>query len=408
MLRSIGTAVLLVLGSCSLALAQVGMPDARQMSGIPRPVDDLPDGSISVLLVRGELSNVIVTHAVELQVAGKTTETATTDESGHVRFGGIAPGTTVKAIATVDGERLESEEFPVPARGGIRLLLAASRGAAAGAEAADAAVTGEVTIAGQSRMVIEPGEESVALYYLLDVSNTTGAPVNPKTPFTFDMPAGAVGTTVLDSSSRLVRAQGSQVRVEGPFPPGITPIEVACELPYRRGSLQVIQRFPARLDQFALFVRSSSGLSVRSPQIARQEEITPQGQRYVASTGGAVAAGQPIVIDLGGLPHHSEAARWTALSIAAGILVLGAWSAFGRGDSTSHVPERKRLVQKREQLFGELVALEIGNADGRRDPARYIRRRAELVAALEQVYGSLDIGDDTGREPAPSAGIGVS
>jgi hypothetical protein len=29
------------------------MPDPKQMSGIPRPVGDLPDGSITVLVVRG-------------------------------------------------------------------------------------------------------------------------------------------------------------------------------------------------------------------------------------------------------------------------------------------------------------------------------------------------------------------
>ena len=35
-------------------LAQFQMPDPRQMAGIPRPVDDLPAGSVSVRLIRGQ------------------------------------------------------------------------------------------------------------------------------------------------------------------------------------------------------------------------------------------------------------------------------------------------------------------------------------------------------------------
>ena len=49
--------------------AQFQMPDPKQMAGIPRPVSDLPDGSISVRLIRGQLSNNITSHLVELHFA---------------------------------------------------------------------------------------------------------------------------------------------------------------------------------------------------------------------------------------------------------------------------------------------------------------------------------------------------
>ena len=98
------------------------MPDMKQMSGIPRPVTDLPDGAISVRLIRGDLSNNITNHPVELRAGGKTL-TQKTDESGRAQFSGVTPGTTVKASAVVDGERLDSQEFPVPASGGVRLML---------------------------------------------------------------------------------------------------------------------------------------------------------------------------------------------------------------------------------------------------------------------------------------------
>ena len=39
--------------------------------------------------------------------------------------------------------------------------------------------------------------------------------------------------------------------------------------------------------------------------------------------GGAVAAGQPLTLTLGGLPHHSPAPRWIALCRSPALIVLG-------------------------------------------------------------------------------------
>src|SRR5436305_5850111 len=86
--------------------AQFQMPDPKQMSGIPRPVDDLPAGSISVRLIRGSLSNNIVGHPVELHV-GSSVRTAKTDESGRAQFDKVPAGASVTAVADVDGEHLE-------------------------------------------------------------------------------------------------------------------------------------------------------------------------------------------------------------------------------------------------------------------------------------------------------------
>ena len=80
---------------------------------------------------------------------------------------------------------------PAPAEGGIRLLLVAtdrSKGEAPGASAP--AVSGPVSIGGQTRIIMEPAEESVSLYYLLDVVNNAATAVNPPSAFVFEMPKG--------------------------------------------------------------------------------------------------------------------------------------------------------------------------------------------------------------------------
>ena len=379
--------------------AQFQMPDPKQMSGIPRPVTDLPDHAISVRLIRGSLSNNITNFPVELH-AGSKVQTVKTDESGRAQFNDVTPGTTVKAVAVVDGERLESQEFPAPDRGGIRLMLVATDKSAPSASSSPpaAAVAGQVALSNQTRIIVEPGDEGVQLYYLLDIVNAAKAPVNPPTPFAFDMPAGAVGTTLLEGSTPRAKVSGRRVQVEGPFAAGRTLVQVACEIPASSGSLAVAQTFPAPLEQIAVVVKKVGDTRLVSPQIANQQEMSAQGEAFIAATGGPVAANSPIVFNLEDLPHHSAAPRWIALALALAIAVCGVWAATRPDDRDARGVMRQRLIARREKLLGELVRLETAHRNGRGDQARYASRREELIGALEHVYGALDAED-----PAPAS-----
>ena len=379
------------------------MPDPKQMSGIPRPVTDLPDRAVSVRLIRGTLSNNIANHPVELHV-GSTVQTGKTDDSGRAQFNGLTPGTTLKAVAVVDGERLESQEFPAPSQGGIRLLLVATDNTKKSEPASTAPVSGQVALGGESRIVIEPGDEVVEIFYVLDIVNGAGAPVNPATPFMFDMPTGAVGTTVIEGSSSQANVSGTHVRVLGPFAPGRTSVQIVTELPSPAGTLQLTQRFPAPLERLAVIVKKVGPTTLSSPQIVKQQDVAAESQSFIVAAGGSVAAGQPIELSLAELPHHSAAPRWTALSLAAAIVVVGVLVSSRPERNAAAAAERLRLVARRDKLFNDLVRLENEHRNGRGDQARYAARREELMAALERVYGALD-GDDTGPEPADRAGL---
>ncbi len=383
--------------------AQIEMPDPKQMSGIPRPVTDLPDGSVSVRLIRGSLSNNITNHPVELHVGSKV-QTAKTDDSGRAQFDGLTAGASLKAVAVVDGERLESQEFPAPARGGVRLLLVATDNTKKPEPAATAPVSGQVALGGDSRVVLEPGEETVRMYYILDIVNSARAPVNLATPFVFDMPTGAVGTTVIEGSSPQAKVSGTRVSVQGPFAPGRTSVQIGCELPVPADTLHVTQQFPAPLERLAVIVKKVGATTLSSPQITSQRDLTAEGQTFILATGGAVAAGQPLVMSLGELPHHSSAPRGIALSLVVAIVAAGVWASRRPGDTAARVAERRRLIARRDKLFNDLVRLERERRTGRGDEARYRTRREEMVAALEHIYGALD-GDDTGPEPATGAGL---
>ena len=395
------TAGLVVLLFATSAAAQFQMPDPKEMSGIPRPVTDLPDRAISVRVIRGSLSNNITNFPVELQI-GSQVKTVRTDDTGRAQFNDVAAGATVQAVAVVDGERLESQEFAVPARGGIRMLLVATDKSKAAASAAAPPVSGRVTLGNQSRIVVEPGDEAVQVFYLLDIVNTAQAPVNPPAAFTFEMPAGAVGTTVMEGSSPQASANGARVSVKGPFASGRTPVQVACELPASGASLELSQTFPADLEQLAVIVKKVGQTRLVSPNIANQQDMAAQGETFIAATGGSVPAGRPIVLTLEDLPHHSAAPRYIALALAIAIVAAGLWAATRPEDRTTRAAERKRLLARREKLFGELVRLEADHRAGRAGDARYAARREEIVAALEHVYGALD-SDDTTPEPADRA-----
>jgi hypothetical protein len=379
------------------------MLDPKQMSGIPRPVTDLPNRSISVRLIRGDLSNNIPNFPIELHV-GANVKTAKTDANGRAQFDNVPPGETVRAVAVVDGERLESQDFAAPAQGGVRLMLVAtSRDAAAKEGQAPAApVSGQVVLGGNSRVIIEPGDETVTIYYLLDIVNGARASVNPPAAFIFEMPTGAVGTTLMEGSSPQASVNATRVLVKGPFAPGRTLVQVASEIPAPSGSLELTQRFPASLEQLAVIVKKLGGTRLTSPQLANQRDMMAEGETFIAATGGAVPTGQPIVLILDGMPHHSPAPRWIALALAITIVAIGVWGSTRPENRAARAAERSRLLARREKLFNDLVRLETDHRNHRVDQMRYAKRREELVAGLEHIYGALD-SDDTSPEPADRA-----
>jgi hypothetical protein len=390
--------VLAIFAVAPAAFAQPGggfaMPDMKQMSGIPRPVTDLPDRAISVRVIRGDLSNNIANQPVQLRVGSKTL-TEKTDASGRAEFKDLAAGEPVTASTDVDGEHLESQQFPVPQSGGVRLMLVATDKSKAPATEPDAQpVSGQVVIGDESRIVMQPTEEAIDVYYLLDISNTARVPVNPPKMFAFDLPAGAQGATIMEGSSPLATLAKNRLAITGPFPPGQTFVQIAYELPATDGNATVSQVFPANIEQFGVVVKKVGATAVSSTQITAQREMPAEGDMYIAGQGGAVPAGQAVQLNVTGIPHHSAAPRWIALTLAVAIIAIGAWAATTpEDDKAAAAAERKRLVSRREKLLSELARLEHDRAKGRVDERRYTFRREELVVSLEQVYGALDNDD---------------
>jgi len=374
------------------------MPGAAQMSGVPLPAGDLPNGAISVRLIRGDVSQNLTGHPVELH-GGPGVLSLTTDDSGRALFVGLAPGTAVHALAVVDGTRLESQTFPVPSAGGIKVMLVAPDAAMAARAAEDAALAaspaqpGVVVLGGESQFIVELEDDTLQVYYLLQIANNARAPVATAEPLVFDLPSGARGATVLEGSSPLAGVAGPRLTVRGPFPPGKTIVHAAYQLPYRSSGVRITQRLPATLERLSLVVEKVGAMHLESAQMASHGDMPADGKAYLVANGPAIAAGQTLDFTITGLPYRATWPTTLALALAVVILGAGVWAATGSGARRGDTDARRRTLQgRRDRLFADLVRLEAQHRNGQVDEHRYATRRRELVGQLEKIYSELDQG----------------
>jgi len=395
-IRAVSAGLLL---ACVIALpsgVQAQMPDPRQMSGIPLPVADLPSGTVTVRVVRGVMTNVIAGQVVEL-TGGPSPLSAKTNDAGRAEFSGLQPGVRVKAATTVNGERIESQEFAVPATGGIRLALVATdpqmqqQAQRDRQQAESSAQSGTVVLSDRSRFVFEMGDEALNSFAILEIVNAANVPVKTAQPIVFDLPASAVGVGLLEGSTPQASLSGKRVIVNGPFAPGSTVLQFGYSLPISGGSLTVVQPVPLPLGQVSVMAQKVGDMQLQSPQIADHRDMPVQGETFIVAKGGAVPAGQVLRFTFTGLPHRAVWPQNVALGLAGAILAVGVWGSRRRTPASQAGQERrKRLDAKRDRLFAELTSIEEQHRDHTIDPERYAARRRELLASLERIYARID------------------
>jgi len=302
----------------------------------------------------------------------------------------------VKAATVLDGARLESQEFAVPATGGVRLMLVGPLpgGGAAPAEtgaAPQAAQPGTIALGDQTRFVFEMGDEALTGFYILQLVNAAQTPVQPAVMFSLELPKSAQGASLMQGSSSQATVAGTKVNVAGPFPPGPTMVQVAFTLPYTGGSTSVEQELPVALSQVTVLVEKAGQMQMESPQVAQHRDIQAQNDTYMLGQGPGLPAGGTLRVKLAGLPHAPLWPRNVALALAALVLAAGVWAALRPGGRvTIESARRQKLDQRRERLFTDLAVVEQQRRAGSLDEARYASRRAELMRALERVFAELD------------------
>jgi hypothetical protein len=375
------------------AAAQVAMPDPAQMSGVPLPAPDLPDAAVTVRLVRERMGNNVPGHEVTL-ITPDGRASAVTDAEGRAQFTAVPAGTRVTAEATIDGEALRSQEFSVPDRGGVRIALvagvarAAAAAAAARAEAAAApARPGSVVFGSDTRVILEFQDDQPTVFYLFNVVNNARTPVDTGKPLVLDLPADAVGASLVAGPATMARMQDRRLTITGPFPPGATAFQVAYRLPLA-STIRVEQSWPVAVEGALVAAQKIGTMQLTSAQLTASREGESNGQTFIMGTAGRLAEGAPFVLEFSGLPTPPTWPRTVALTLAGLLAAWAAWAAWQ--GSPDRGASREALLAERERLLGAIAAIDAeGRGRSTADP-RAVAKRERLIAAAEQVYAEID------------------
>jgi hypothetical protein len=299
--------------------------DLRQAAGVPLPASDLPAGTVSVRVVRGSFANNLAGETVVFFVNGQE-RPQTTDTTGRAQIANLAPGTRVRAVATV------SQEVTIGASG-IRFVLVAGLDVAAPSAppALIPAVPGSVSIGSGSRIVVEYKNELLNVYYVVQVVNAGQAPVDLGGPLVFELPTEARSVTPMEGNTPQATVGGNRVTVVGPFAPGTTSVNLAYTLPFDRDTARLEQGWPATAEPFPFFALKTGAMDIESSQLTGKQTRSQDGVDVVMGLLPTLTPGGSFAVDIKGLPHRPTWPRNVAVTAAGVISAVGLWAAFGPG-----------------------------------------------------------------------------
>lgn len=225
MIRSIPlllVCLVLLLSGAALAAPPPGMPDPRQMSGIPRPDPQIPAGEVTVRVLLGSFDQPALGATVELELRsadGRLAElrAAEAGNQGRAHFrelGAFAGGQAVARV-TLDGETIRSQQIDLLEGSGTAVMLV--KGAPKGGPTQELSLPGIVFSFDKAA----PGALMVGVFDLADRKGLT------KLPIALDVttPDGKTETRTLESGEM------GQATFEGlaALPPGTT-LQVRAQL----------------------------------------------------------------------------------------------------------------------------------------------------------------------------------
>ena len=373
--------------------AQVAMPDASQLSGVPLPAPELPDAAVTVRVVRERMGNNVPGQDVTL-ITPEGRVTGVTDAQGRAQFMAVSAGARVTAEVVVDGETIRSQEFTVPSRGGVRVALvagiatAAAADAAARAEAAKApARPGTVVFGADTRVILEFQDDRPTVFYLFSVVNNARTPVDTGRPLVLDLPAAAESASLVSGPATIARMQDRRLTLTGPFPPGPTNFQVAYRMPLT-ATLRLEQAWPAAVEGALVAAEKVGNLTMTSPQLTASREGESNGEVFVMGTAGRLAEGQALTLEFAGLPSAPTWPRNIALALAGLFALWAAWAVWQ--GAPAGPASREALLKERDRLLGAIAAIDSERRARGGDDSRAVAKRERLVAAAEQVYAELD------------------
>jgi hypothetical protein len=376
-------------------------------AGVAVSDSSLPAGRLDVRLY-DENGAPIPNHPLLLGMVDKANKIdvrhGKSDATGVAHFADLprGDGTGYAAVLEWHGMRLGTAPFPMPESAGARAEIRAL------GRTADPAV---MTIGAGGRVIIQMHEDNLQFLEMFPLENSSDKMFDPGPgALELPLPQGFVGAEAQESDRKIDVRQNHGMAVHGVFAPKRSTVGTSAKnagnevvfgfvLPYHGDTRAFAQPMPNGIGSFTLITEQIPGLTVSGPGIGERQERELGGRKYWVMPVGEIAPGGVLEFTLNGLPATDSTGRNVAGVLT--LLLIGGAVAFGRrpkvggkgSKADDDASERDQLVDRREETFAELVALErkAREGSGGAPPAD---RRKQLVTRLEQIYRDLSALDE--------------
>lgn len=356
----------------------------------------LPSGSL-VITVKDVQERPIPGAPVKLKILtssvargdAREEKSVTVDASGTARFDGLAVGSaTTYTVVTTRGPA----GFTVGP-----FALGAERGKRVGIHAYEVSTSiDEVLVGMQAAVYVSLREDALSVEHLFSVFNL--GPVAWAPNVTFSLPNGFKAFTKQEASEEAmqffeVKDRGAALR--GTVGPGRQDATFRYQVPLEGKETQTIEiELPPRVAQTRVMSEASRSMGLSVAGFPPAEKSQNRDGKRILITGRQVAREdgglRKLVITVTGLPTPGPG-RWIAAGLtAAAILGAVAYVYQRRKDRELDDDAREDLVEAREALIGEIVALERARRRGDVGPRTYERVRRALLDSLARIVAMLD------------------
>ena len=309
-------------------------------------------------------------------------KTATTDDSGAVRFDGLSFGSghTYEVTTTRGPARYAHPPVGLGDKVGKRIVVHAYESSPR---------IDSLAVAMQGAVFVSLRESAIQVEQLISVYNL--GPISWTADAKFQLPAGfkAFNKPETSGDARIEEVPGTGAALRGTFPPGRTDIDFRYQIPLDNSEQQTFSlQLPPRVAMARVIAEASRnmGLSVSGfPEAQRTEGR--DGKRLLITEHQATRAegGVPqLEIRLSGLPTPGPG-RWIAVALGVVALIVGGMYFREHKDGALDDDARRDLIEAREALLGEIVALERAHRSGEIGAKTYARIRASLLDALSRI-----------------------
>lgn len=354
---------------------------------------DLPAGTIEVQIrdgddrpVSGAPVGLGILHNSVATGEQREKLTESTDGRGIARFADLKIGAAHSYnVSSMRGpSRFEADPFNMPEKGGRRVLLHVYD-----------TVTDleEAQIGIRALAFLSLKEDSIQIENMLEVFNLGRTAWQADVPVT--LPSGFKAFNKGEEGGIAnVDASPEGYVLRGTFKPGRTPIGFRYQVPLENDAAQTVNvPLPPRVAQARIITEASKQmeLAVEGAPAARRtrnrdgqavlvtERAAQQGERGLGA----------LVVTLRGLPTKGPG-RYIALGLAAALLIAGVVYVGGKRNDRLDDDAREDLIEAREALLRELVALERAHRKGEVGPKTYQHVRGAMLDALAHVVVQLE------------------